>query len=34
VPSVDILNVIYKGQHMAMRPLATIDVATCYYFVQ
>jgi len=29
LPAVDILNDICKGQHVAMRPLATVNLATC-----
>ena len=30
VTTVDILNIIRKGQHAAMQPIATVNVATCY----
>jgi len=31
MPAVYILNVIRKGEHVAMRPYAAINVATCSY---
>ena len=30
MPAVDVLNVIRKRRHVAMRPLATVNVAVCF----